>query len=301
MRYFKPLIASFIFTALLISCKSRVPEEGVITPVFSTIKSVQPEDTITNLKREIYYGLLTPIEASNLFNRLNVPYVPETLNPITNSDQYLSSSKTSINLGIYGVDLAYLKMFDLGQETFNCMLTIRSMSNKLGIPENYITDPIKKIEADLGNSDSLIMLMDSAYKQIEANLRENDRESAAGLMIMGGWIEAMYIATQLVYDETNPDPEVVERIAEQKYILVSLLSYMKNYYDDPIVVYYTKKLLYLKKYFDTFEIYFQKGDLEIDNVKQVLRSSGSEMTVTVQTLNLIRDYVAKIRDEMTTL
>ena len=301
MRYTKPLIASFIFTALLVSCKTREPENVVFTPVFSTIKSVQPEDTITNLKREIYYGLLTPIEASNLFSRLNVPYVPAILNPITNSDQYLSSSKTSINLGIYGVDLAYLKMFDLGQETFNCMLTMRSMSNKLGIPENYITDPIKKIERDLGNSDSLIMLMDTAYKQIEANLRENGRESAAGLMIMGGWVEAMYIATQLVYDETNPDPEVVERIAEQKYVLVSLLSYMKNYYDDPIVVYYTKKLLYLKKYFDTFEIYFQKGDLEIDNVKQVLRSSGSEMTVTVQTLNLIRDYVAKIRAEMTAL
>jgi hypothetical protein len=75
---------------------------------------------------------------------------------------------------------------------------------------------------------------------------------------------------------------------------------MKNYYDDPVVVYYTKKLKYLKHYFDTFDIYFKKGDLEIDRTNQVFRSSGSEMTVTVETLNKIRDYVAKLRSEMVT-
>jgi hypothetical protein len=47
-------------------------------------------------------------------------------------------------------------------------------------------------------------------------------------------------------------------------------------------------------------LYFKKGDLEIDSSKQVLRSSGSEMTVTVETLNKIRDYVAKLRTEMVT-
>jgi hypothetical protein len=75
---------------------------------------------------------------------------------------------------------------------------------------------------------------------------------------------------------------------------------MKNYYDDPIVVYYTKKLKYLKKYFDSFDIYFKIGDLEIDTSKQVLLSSGAKMTITVDTLNKIRDYVAKLRTEMVT-
>jgi hypothetical protein len=75
---------------------------------------------------------------------------------------------------------------------------------------------------------------------------------------------------------------------------------MKNYYDDPVVVYYTKKLKFLKNYFDTFDIYFIKGDLEIDTTKKVFRSSGSEMTVTVPTLNEIRDYVSKLRTELVT-
>ena len=41
-------------------------------------------------------------------------------------------------------------------------------------------------------------------------------------------------------------------------------------------------------------------DLEIDTAKQVFRSTGSKMTVTVETLNKIRDYVSKLRTEMVT-
>jgi hypothetical protein len=292
------IVVIVLFSA---SCRTSINEPEPFTPVFSTFKSDSIHEPLSDGKREIFYGLLTPIEISTIFDRLDVPYDMARLNPISNSDLYLSSSKASINLGVYGVDLGYLKMFDQNQEMFNYMLTIRSICNKLNIPENYITDPIKRIEKDLGDSDSLLTIISKSYKQIEDHLRLNGQESTAGLMIMGGWVEALYIATQMVYDENNPDPEVVERIAEQKYTLVSLLSYMKNYYDDPIVVYYTKKLLYLQKYFNSFEIYFRKGDLEINKEKQVLRSSGSEMTVTVETLNQIRDYVLKLRTEMVSL
>ena len=65
-------------------------------------------------------------------------------------------------------------------------------------------------------------------------------------------------------------------------------------------MYYTKKLKFLKNYFDSFDIYFKKGDLEIDTTRQVLRSTGTEMTVTVETLNNIRDYISKLRTEIVT-
>ena len=73
---------------------------------------------------------------------------------------------------------------------------------------------------------------------------------------------------------------------------------MRNYYDDPVVVYYTKKLIFLKKYFDTFDIYFKIGDLKIDTSRKVLEASGCDMTISTETLNNIRNYVAKLREEM---
>lgn len=283
-----------------VSCKPKAPEKDTFTPSFSTYKIDSTGTIAPAAKNETYYGLLTPMEICVIFERLAVPYNDATLNPVSNRDLYLSNSKAAINTGVYGVDFGYLKMFGFGQAVINYMVTIREMSNKLGIPDNMLTEPIRRVQNDLADPDTIAALMKNAYFAIENHLRQSGRESTAGLMVMGGWVEAMFIATQLVYNPVNPDAEVVQKIAEQKYTLTSLLSFMKNYYDDPVVVYYTKKLKFLKNYFDTFDIYFEKGDLEIDTTRQVLRSSGAKMNITVETLNKIRDYVAKLRTEMVT-
>lgn len=296
-----PLSCLIIILLLSVfSCKPQTKEKDTFVPVFTTYKTDSTGQVLPAARNEIYYGILTPVEISRMFNRLGVPYNNEALNPGSKKELYLSSSKTAINTGIYGVDFGYIKIFGIGQEMIGYMMTIRDMCNKLGIPDSYITDPIKKVQNGSTDPDSVMALMNTAYKKMEDHLRESGRESTAGLIVTGGWVEALYIATQLLYDPANPDPEVVQKIAEQKYTLTTLLSFMKNYYDDPVVVYYTKKLKYLKNYFDTFDIYFKQGDLEIDKSKMVFRASGSEMTITVETLNNIRDYVARLRTEMVT-
>jgi hypothetical protein len=285
---------------LVFSCRHGVKEKDSFVPNFSTYKSDTTQSRELAPKNEIFYGILTPVQICTIFSRLGISYNNSTLNPISNSDLYLSSSKASINSGVYGVDFGYLNLFGIGQQMIDYMVTIREMSDKLGIPDRYLTDPIKKVQSNISEPDTILYLMNDAYTRMESHLRESGRESTAGLMIMGGWVEAMFIATQLVYDPEKPDPEVVQKIAQQKYTLTSLLSFLKNYYDDPVVVYYSKKLKYLKNYFDSFDIYFKKGDLEIDTTRQVFRSTGSQMTVTVETLNKIRDYVSKLRTEMVT-
>lgn len=300
MKISIPSVTLIIIFASL-ACKHQPTEKDAFVPIFSTYKAPSPgTDTAVVTKQETNYGILTPVEISVIFNRLGLPYNNATLNPTSNRDLYLSSAKAALATGIYGVDFAYLKMFGIGQEVIDYMVTIIEMSNKLGIPDGLLLEHIRKVQNDLADPDSVTFLMKRAYRDIDNNLRLSGRESTAGLMVMSGWVEAMYIATQLVYNPLNPDPEIVQKIAEQKYALTSLLSFLKNYYDDPVVVYYTKKLKYLKNYFDSFEIYFEPGDLEIDTTKQVLRSSGVKMTVTVGTLNNIRDYIARLRTEMMT-
>ena len=287
-----------LIATLSFSCSHKSPAKEKIRPNFLTFRTDSGEKRNSGAKNEIFYGLLTPTEITTIFNRLGIPYEKAALNPTTNDDLYTSSSKASINLGIYGVDFGYVKMFRLGQQMIDYILTVKDMSNKLGIPDKYLMEPIRKIESDMSSPDTIMALVNKSYYNIENHLRKEGRESTAGLMLMGGWVEAMYITTQLLYNPEKPDKEVVEKITQQKYTLTSLLSFMKNYYDDPMVVYYTKKLIFLKKYFDTFDIYFKKGDLEINKSRQVLIASGSETTVTLDTLNKIKDYVAKLRTEM---
>lgn len=292
------LLLTLLFS--IFSCKTDPGERDTFKPIFSTYKTDSTGKGVTVVKNEIFYGILSPVEVCAIFNRLEVPYNNAALNPISNHDKYLSSSKASINTGIYGVDFGYLKMFGIGQGMIDYVVTIREMSSKLGIPDDYIMNPLKMLQGETLEADTIMDMMNDAFYKMENHLRSSGRESTAGLMVVGGWVEAMFIATQLVYDPLNPDPEVVQRIAEQKYSLNSLLSFIKNYYDDPVVVYYSKKLKYLNNYFDSFDIYFKMNDLEIDTVKKVFRASGSDMNVTVETLNKIKDYIAALRTEMVT-
>jgi hypothetical protein len=292
------LTVLLLIAILSFSCNSRAPVNKKVQPKFSTLRTDSGNKDKLIERREISYGLLTPTEITSMFNRLGIPYEKSALNSITNHDLYTSNSKAAINLGIFGVDFGYIKMFSFSQQMIDYVITIKDMSNKLGIPDQYLMEPLKRVEKDLSSPDTILAMLNKSYTDIETHLRKEGRESTAGLMLMGGWVEALYLTTQLLYDPVKSDPEVIEKIAQQKYTLTSLLSFMKNYYDDPVVVYYTKKLIFLKRYFDKFDIYFKKGDLEINKSRQILLASGSETTATLETLTSIKDYVAKLRFEM---
>ncbi len=107
------------------SCKHKETVQDIFNPGFSTLRSDSADPDAPVSKEETYYGVLTPVEICVIFNRLGVPYREAALNPISNADLYLSTSKAAINTGIYGVDFGYLKMFGIGQEVINYMLTIR--------------------------------------------------------------------------------------------------------------------------------------------------------------------------------
>jgi len=284
-------------TLIITSCNRTAKGPNIPAPVFSTHLPETPDDTF-NI-REIYYGLLTPVEVCNIFERLGIRYNDTIILASGNRDLYMSSYKAAMNLGVYGVDMGYMKLFGVNRQTVSYFSTIQTLSERLNMPDTFLSDAIRSFDANIGNADSLTGLMNDAYSKIDEHLRLEGSEGTLGLMLMGGWIEAMYLATQLAYDPVNPDPQVVGKLAEQKYSLISLLSFMKNYYDDPMVVFYTKKLKYLNRWFDTFEIYYQPGDVSIDTLRQVITTTGTEMTVTVGTLNEIRDYVAKLRAEIT--
>jgi len=300
MRSFLPVtLAACAVLIIAASCKRTDKGTRTPVPVFSTYI---PESTGDTTKiREIYYGLLTPVEVCNIFERLGIHYNDTIILPTENRDLYMSSYKAAMNLGVYGVDMGYIKLFGVNRQTMSYFNTLQVLSRRLNMPDSFLSDAIKSLDPEMSNPDSVTRLMNDAYSKIDSHLRQEGNEGTLGLMLMGGWIEAMYLATQLAYDPVNPDPQVVGKIAEQKYSLLSLLSFMKNYYSDPMVVFYTKKLKYLNRWFDKFEIYYQPGDVKIDTLRQVITTSGSEMTVTVETLNEIRDYVAKLRAEITAI
>lgn len=294
-KVFSIIFIIFILVLLVPSCKKKA-KSPIQEPVFSTYLPHAAPDT-TQI-REIYYGLMTPVEVCNIFEKLHLSYDDYIVNPAENADLYMSSYKAAMNMGVYGVDIGYMKIFGMNRKMITYYSTLRILSERINVPPDLLVDDIRRLDRTMGNADTLTRLMNDTYSNIDENLRRSENQSALGLMMMGGWIESMYIATQAAYDPKHPDPFIVEKIAEQKYSLLTLLVYMKNYYDDPMVVFYTKKLKYLDRYFNSFNIYYHKGDVKIDTTRQVIISTGSEMTATTETINQIRAYIAKLRREI---
>ena len=92
---------------------------------------------------------------------------------------------------------------------------------------------MKRLEGNVGNSDSLAVITDDVYFQSFETLDNSGQGTTLALVVAGGWIESLFIATNLSKYEANSP--VVERLADQKYTLENLVEFLKKHEADPNV------------------------------------------------------------------
>ena len=246
------------------------------------------EDSIAQLKKSmdtvsikdggipIFYNMYLSVEMSSMFQSMGATYNPSLLNPIDRVNQYEASTEKAVNLGVYAVDLTYSKYFDQFEDAGKYLKNMHKLAVELGIPDDKFYVSLKRIENNITNKDSLIRIANELYTTTEDYLKNSDRESAAALIIAGGWIEAMQIATSMVTDN-NKDLELVERIADQSVSLNNLIDLLSKFQKEP----YTKDLILklgdLKSSFIGLTVKDQK--LDENAIKQL-----KDLTVKIQSL-----------------
>jgi len=296
MKYFIGLF--FIFCVLLLSsCHQKKQPVNLYTDTLT----FENTDTLSNLSAEkkptdntsIYYGLYSPAEVSDIFNRSHIGFNPELLNPPNNASEYNTTTKIAINLGVYGADLSYIRLFNSG-DAEKYLNTILKLSDQLGIPGTFIQDLSQRLERNRSNADSLTQITVEAFNGVNKFLLEQDQESTAYLIITGAWIEAMYIAA---HDLLNiKDPEIIKKVLEQKYSLAYLLSSLKNHYNDPGIAYYYRMLFVLNKYMKKTEISFKNLAVQIDHKNKKIRASGDIFDFSPEVIKKIKNIIFTIRD-----
>ncbi|MCK4662381.1 MAG: hypothetical protein KAT68_05920 [Bacteroidales bacterium] len=252
------------------------------------------DDEYMKKAKFIFYSMSSPIEMAGIFHNAGAIYEPEILNPTINAENYSTSYKAALNLGIYGVDLSYTRMFDQLQESINYLAAIKQLADVLGVPEEYVSFTAENIEKSIKDKDSLMLIATNAYSSTDIYLKSGERENSAALIILGGWIEALYVALN-IFDEKTPDRIIMERIAEQKYSLNSLIALLSNFSNDLQISEYILMLKKLKKVYDTFEIYFEQGDVDIDTVNQVISLNRNRIDVSVEQILEIKSIIKSIR------
>ena len=280
---------------------------GTISCNQTTVKQVNPEivdmkfDTTSSIVLKFsnsLFSIPSPHEATMFVKNNGVKFDKKLLNEVDNVNNYTTSFKKALNLGLYGTNLGYLNVYEQIPECFKYFSAIKKLAFDLGVYDSFDDKIVASIENNLGNKDSLMYYISKIYLDANNYLNQNQRNGIGALIITGGWIESMHILTQSTIETENY--EIRNRIGEQKHPLDNLIDLLSPFYyqsDD-----YSKlidKLVDLAYEFDGIIYNYSYEKPEIDSCKHLtIINSESRIVISDYHLSVIGEKIAKIRNNI---
>ncbi|MEO7082468.1 MAG: hypothetical protein ABIY71_13115 [Flavobacteriales bacterium] len=223
------IIFASIATLMLAACGADQQQDKLTVPVTDSTAVIRSERT-----KSIFHNIPSPMETAGLLKKAGAEYDRNILNDVKNVDNYTAASKQALNLGIYGADLSYASVFNNTQESMLYTSCAQKLAKKLDVNNAFNEEVVGRLEKNRNNRDSLLSIISETYWHVDAYLKENQRDNISALMVTGGWMEGLYIATQVT--KNHDTPELRQRIAEQRLPLIDLLELVKTYSPDDLAI-----------------------------------------------------------------
>ncbi len=260
--------------------------------------NVPPVDSTATVRakrtQNIFRNIPSPMETAGLMKKAGAEYDKDILNDVRNVDNYTSASKQALNLGVYGADLSYASVFNNTQESMLYTSCAQKLAKKLDVSDAFNAQVVDRLEKNRNNRDSLLSIISETYWQVDGYLKENQRDNISALMIAGGWVEGLYIASQVA--KTHNTPELRQRIAEQKLPLVDLLALVRTYSpDDPAVSSVLADLQIMDSLYTDVVIPKGNSTIKQENGVAVIGGTAPMASVTDAQLAAITSSIATIR------
>ncbi|MCC7301037.1 MAG: hypothetical protein IT233_00190 [Bacteroidia bacterium] len=291
--FFRPLAFSALFLAGAISLVSCGSDEANQDNVTADSIPATPEGQSA---KNVFYSIPSPIELATLVKKAGAQYDPKMLNDPENISKYNTSGKQALNLGVYGTDLSMTTIFDRTQESIFYLKSARRLADALGITGAFSDETISSMESNQGNHDSLLSIITDSYFATDEYLKENQRPGVSALIMAGGWIEGLYLGTQLAKSTKN-NAEIVKRIADLKGSLDNLVMLLSIYQDDAEVAKILADLNALKNVYDGMTAGGGATSVSTDQSTKVTTIGGGA-TYTLSPEQL--EKITKMAEEMRT-
>lgn len=282
--------AALVFTACDRNANNTTGEEN--TTAADTSK--QPDER-TLKAQSVFYSVPSPIETASLIQKAGAKYDALILNSTKNISKYNTTESKALNLGVYGTDLSISSIFDQTQQSLIYLKATNKLSADLGISGAFDENTLKRVEANMSNRDSLIDIISDAYWNADAYLEENDRPNISSLIVAGGWIEGLYVATELAKKTGNA--EIKARIAEQKLSLDNLIGLLESGTWDEAKASVLKELKSLKESYSSLASESVGVNASTDKGVTTLGGTAS-VNATEEQLNSIYEKIKSIRNNI---
>jgi len=294
------LSAMAAMAVLTISCKCNRESEQMLqvseeqgaadSALVSSIESV----------KQIFYSLPSPLETAMILKRSGATYNEELLNPIENASKYNTTKSMALNLGIYSTDLSYASLFDQTQATIKYMTVSKKMAEGLGILNAIDNSVIEKLEENINNRDVILETISETFLNTNSILEEDDRVAVGSIILVGGWIEGLYIATSLVEDINKVDNEMVDRIIDQKLSLQTVLKLLEQSNSNADIRELYSDMLELEKVYNDVKITVSDVKVIQDGKSKVATlKSKNVTTVSPEAFKKLKTKVIELRKKYT--
>lgn len=296
--------SSLLSVSVLIGgCGSSETEGGTdneIEKIDTLIQDTSTKDGDVFMIGGQIFSIPSPVQTAFLIKDLKVPFNSEYTNPSENAPNYSTSFQKAINLGVYGADLGYLTIYEQTDGSLKYLKSVRQISKDLGLEGAFDEKLAERFSDNMGNQDSMLVFVSDAYKNSDNYLKNNDKDDVAALVLVGGWLESMYIAVAAieVVDEDNKG-QLIERLGDQKNALSSLISMLNQYssnsdYDDLIV-----ELEDLYSIFESVKYTYEYWPSATDEANKItVIKSKHTVDMTDGDLEAIIEKIESIRNEI---
>ena len=236
--------------------------------------------------------MLTFIKMVGGKNNKNVSFLS---NP-SNISSYADIKSKALNFGIYSCDLSYCSIFEIGAEALKYFKAVKQLGDQIGVSTAIQPEMMKRLESNLGNPDSLSVISDDIYFSSFETLESSKQGTTLALVVAGGWIESLFIATNLAKYE--PNSPIVERLADQKYTLENLNSYLAKYETDSNV---SSVITQFKELAAEFNKISEKKESATSKSKgnKIVLGGGNTLVLSKEQYQEIVNKIASVRNSFT--
>ncbi|MBC7124510.1 MAG: hypothetical protein H5T24_02685, partial [Bacteroidales bacterium] len=194
----------------------------------------------------------------------------------------------------------HASLFDQTQATIKYMTVSKKMAEGLGILNAIDNSVIEKLEENINNRDVILETISETFLNTNSILEEDDRVAVGSIILVGGWIEGLYIATSLVEDINKVDNEMVDRIIDQKLSLQTVLKLLEQSNSNADVRELYSDMLELEKVYNDVKITVSDVKVIQDGKSKVATlKSKNVTTVSPEAFKKLKTKVIELRKKYT--
>lgn len=243
------------------------------------------------------FSIPSPIQTAFLLKSTGTNYSKDMLNSPSKVTSYATNFKKAINLGVYGADLSYVTLYDQTQDAISYLTAINTIAEEIGVNNAFDVGLIKEFEKNIGDSDSLLDLVSTAFKSSDRFLKKDNQNDIGALILAGGWIESLYFTTNAANITNNQ--EIIKRIGEQKTTLYNLINLLMPFNQNQEFIPLINNLFDLYEEFEKIEFTYTYVEPTVDvESKTTTINSVTEVNISVEQLKSITEKISNLRADI---